>query len=141
MFYGINFKELPDGSVEVSCPDIPECVFVSDNKATASEELAHLVPGCLHIFYRKKGEPFPLPKSTDCDGYVHIPVKVQAKMLFWNFLKENSITLREVAKRLDCADMQAQRLVDITKDNASIDAVERAFMAFGQTMNLTLGTK
>ena len=139
MFYGINFKELPDGKVEVNCPDIPECTFVSDNRETASTELSHLIPGCLYAFYRKKGKPFPLPKATECDGFVRIPVKLQAKMLLWNFLKENHISLREMSRRIGCSDMHSQRLVDITKDQASIDSVEQAFLKLGRTMNITLG--
>lgn len=60
-----------------------------------------------------------------------VPVRVQAKILFWNHLIENGYRVSDVAKKLSISQTQAQRYVDLTKDRASMDAVEETMEAFG----------
>lgn len=108
-----------------------------------SEEAIHLagqlLPTALVLYYRKKKLPFPLPtKPQKGELLVDVPAKIQAKMLFWNYLRANNLRLVDVAKKLGVSRSEAGRLVDLTRDGASIEAVENAFKQFGQYFTLSI---
>lgn len=136
MIYGIKVTQAQDG-FRVTCRDIPECVYVVKTEDEAQALSQELLPGCLVLYYRKKHKAFPMPTKLETDEIpVHVPVRIQAKMLFWNFLQYNGIRLADVAKKLGISNSAAARLVDLTKDLASIDAVEQAFAAYNRDLDL-----
>ncbi len=138
MIYGIKITPTETG-VEVTCRDIPECVYDAKDRAEAIALAGQMLPGALVMFYRKKKRPFPLPtKYQKGEVLVDVSAKIQAKMLFWNFLRENNIRLVDVARKLGVSRSEAGRLVDLTQDGASIDAVEKALKQFGKYFTLTI---
>lgn len=132
MFYGLTIEQLDDGSFQASSRDIPECVFVCDNKEEVRVAGRDAIPAAMELFYRKRRRPIPLPTPVRKGEIPYrVPVRVQAKILFWNHLIENGYRVSDVAKKLSISQTQAQRYVDLTKDRASMDAVEEAMEAFG----------
>jgi len=138
MRYGI--KVLPkDGGFEVTCRDIPECVYDADTEKEALDWASQMLPGTLVLFYRKKQLPFPLPSELrKGEVGISVPARIQAKMLFWNFMKSKGLKISDVAKKLGVSHSEASRLVDLTRDSASIDTVEEALKKLGGSLDLSV---
>ena len=56
---------------------------------------------------------------------------VQAKIALWNHLVSNRYRLSGISKLLDISPAQTQRLVDLSKDGASMEAIEEALCKLG----------
>jgi len=138
MPYRINYHELPNGSVEVSCPDIPEFFIVQPSRKEAKIYARTALPAAMHAYYRKKKLPIPPPSKGKCDDRITLPVRVQAKILLWNYMLAERWRLSELSKMLGVTQTQAQRLVDLDKDLASIEAIEEALDKLGAAFNLTI---
>ena len=141
MQYGVNIKKLDNGQFECSCPDIPECVFEDDTLEELYKTAGHALPACLHLFYKSKKIAIPLPKATDCQHYVYVPARVQAKILLWNYMVENRYRTSDLARILECSFSQAKRIIDITQDGASIETIENALRKLGAVFNVSVVNK
>ena len=138
MFYTIVTKKLENGKVEGACPDLPGYSFESDTEEEALEFGKEFIPGVMELYYRRKRRQIPLPSSTEGTPY-YMPARVQAKILLWNYMAENRYRVSDLAKKLGVSQTMAQRYVDLSKDRASIDAIEDALKAFGLGFTLSLG--
>ena len=74
----------------------------------------------------------------DGEAPVYIPARVQAKILFWNYMVENRYRVADIARMNNITQTQAQRYVDLSKDKASIEAIEEAMSKLGFRLLLTL---
>lgn len=140
MFYAIKLTTLENGKIRAECPDLRG--ISKEDYSTASEAMSDMcdcVPGMMYLGYRKTGEKIPLPTTkapvSEC---VYIPARVQAKILLWNLMVEKGIRVGELAKQLGVPQATASRLTDMTKDKASMDAIENALIAVGGRFNLSV---
>ena len=139
MFYGIKIQKLDSGRFEVSCRDFPEFVSEHDTEQEAMEFAKSFVPGVMMLEFRHKKKAIPLPsKLRKGELAYYIPAKVQAKILFWNFMIEHGLKIADVARKLGITHSEAARFVDLTKDSASIDAIENALIKLGGSFDLSL---
>ena len=83
-----------------------------------------------------------LPECTyedpTLEGAVTAAARVQAKILFWNYMVENRYRVADIARMNNITQTQAQRYVDLSKDKASIEAIEEAMSKLGFRLSLTL---
>ncbi len=139
MIYGLKIAKRKDGKWRVSCRDIPECNFEEKSRADAVLTAQSALPGAMVLYYRQKRKMIPLPSAPQKGEILaRIPVKVQAKMLFWNYMIENGLKISDVARQLQMSHTEASRLVDLTKDSASIDTVESAAESLGFFFSLNV---
>lgn len=139
MRYGIKITKNNDGQFTVTCRDIPECVFDAPTEEKAKELSAETLPGTLVLFYRKNRRPIPLPSPVAPDEYpTYVPTRVQAKILLWNYMLENRYRLTDLAKALGIKPTQAQRLIDLSTDRASMEAIDEALSAIGASFDLSI---
>ena len=138
MPYRINYHDLPNGSVEASCPDIPELFIVQPSREEAKAFAKSAIPAALHTYYRKKRLPVPLPSRGKADDRVVLAVRVQAKILLWNYMLEHRWRLADLSRMLGVSQAQAQRLVDLDRDLASMEAIEEALELLGASFLLTV---
>lgn len=142
MFYGISIFKLESGKYGVSCPDIPECSFEANDIEEAQDLACNNIPAAMEIFYRKKRRPIPLPSQiAEGDFPIRVPTRVQAKILLWNHMVNNRYRVADIARMLGVSQTQAQRLVDMTKDGASMEALDDAMDLLGMAFNLTTEEK
>ena len=139
MFYGIRVREKANGKFEVSCRDLPGFISQHQTKEEAMEFARQFVPGVMTMEYRRKRKAIPLPTEIQ-DGEIayYVPAKVQAKILFWNLMMENHLKIADVARKLEIAHSEAARFVDLSKDSASIDNIERALLHLGYSFTLQI---
>ncbi len=138
MIYGVQISEQPSGKWRISCRDIPELDIEEGTREAAETYAAEAIPGAMVLFYRQKRKAIPLPSKPqkgEILGYV--PVKVQAKILFWNFMIDNKLRIADVARKLEISHSEAARFVDLTRDSASVDAIEAAGRKLGMNLNLS----
>ena len=142
MFYGLHVKPLDNGKFEASSPDLPECVCDADSIDEATELATEMMPGAMELFYRQKRRAIPLPTPIAEDDYpIRVPTRVQAKILLWNYMVNNRYRVADMARMLKVSQTQAQRLVDLTKDGASMEALDDAFDMLGMAFTLTTEKK
>ena len=142
MFYGISIYKLDNGKFEVTSPDLPECVFQADSVEEAQTLACNNLPACMELFYRQKRRAIPLPTPVAEDDYpIRVPTRVQAKILLWNHMVNNRYRVADMARMLKVSQTQAQRLVDLTKDGASMEALDDAFDMLGMAFTLTTEKK
>ncbi|MBQ9240810.1 MAG: hypothetical protein IJ164_05675 [Duodenibacillus sp.] len=51
--------------------------------------------------------------------------------MLWNYMIANRYRISDVARILSMPASQVQRMVDVDKDGASVDAIEKALNAIG----------
>ena len=126
MHYRVNLRDLPNGSVEATCPDIPAFFTVQPSRPEALDFVRENLASALQT-YRKKHEPIPVTSDRSATCLVYLPVRVQAKIILWNYMLKNRWRLSDLA----------QRLVDLDRDLASMEAIEDAFRAIGGAFSLS----
>lgn len=140
MEYAIKLYQHENGEYSAECPDLG---FASEEGFESEDEairfMASAIPSVMYGHYRARQKSIPLP-STGGDGfkYIGVPAKVQAKVLLWNLMMKKEIRTGELAKILGILQPAASRLTDMSKDKASIDAVERALHAIGGRFTLSV---
>ena len=78
---------------------------------------------------------------TEGDFPIRVPTRVQAKILLWNYMVNNRYRVADMARMLEVSQTQAQRLVDLTKDGASMEALDDAMDLLGMAFPLTTEKK
>ena len=139
MFYLVKTIKTEAG-LQASVPSIPELEPVTvKTEEEATKKLATMLPTVLQTHYRKTKRPVPFPNDDVSDQLaVQMPIKVQAKILLWNYMLENRYRVADLARLLKISHPQAQRLVDFDREGASLDAIEDALFAIGAYFELTL---
>lgn len=141
MFYAVKLEELGENEYLVTCRDVPECIFKATSKKEAIEQSPSVLTTAMQMHYRRKRKSFPLPSLPEIgERLIYLPLKVQAKILFWNYLQAQEIKLADASRRLGLAQTQVQRMVDLNQDKgASLEAIEDAIVSLGGCFTLTAG--
>ena len=139
MFYLVETIKTENGLL-ASVPTIPELepIFVK-NEEEAVDKLGKILPRVLQTHYRKEKRPVPFPRDDVSEKLaIQVPIKVQAKILLWNYMLENRYRLSDIARLVKISQTQAQRFVDFDREGASLDAIEEALFSIGAYFELTL---
>ncbi|BBF23865.1 antitoxin HicB [Sutterella megalosphaeroides] len=138
MFYGLK-TEVVDGKVMCTCRDIPECVYDAPTVEEGEKFAAQAFPAALELFYRRKRAIIPLPSPLqEGEIPIRVPTRVQGKILLWNYMIENRYRLSDLSRLLNISATQVQRFVDLSKDGASMEAIDDALDVLGAHFTLTL---
>lgn len=141
MRYGVKVSKTDSGEFHVTSRDIPECDYMAkaSTEAEAVETASEALPAAMVIFYRRKRLPIPLPTPVEeGEGIAYVPTRIQAKILLWNYMVENRYRLTDLAKALGVKATQAQRLIDLSTDRASMEALDDAIRAIGASFDLSI---
>ena len=138
MFYPIKVSKTDNGRFVVTARDVPECIYSDKTEEAALKSAQEMVPGVLELYYRRKKKAFPLPSQMEPGEIpVYVPARIQAKIAFWNFLVGKGMKLADAARALEQPQARVQCMVDLSKDKASIEAIEEALEKLGGEFNLT----
>lgn len=138
MFYPIKISKTDNGRFVVTSRDIPECIYSEKTEEAALKNSQEMLPGALELYYRRKKKAFPLPSPMEPGEVpVYVPARIQAKIAFWNFLVEKGMRLADASRKLEQPQARTQCMVDLSKDKASIEAIEEALEKLGGEFNIT----
>ncbi|AHD16069.1 hypothetical protein C163_20770 [Pseudomonas sp. FGI182] len=128
---------LEDGSVWVSCPDVPEMACAGDTSEEALFDAVDALESALS-FYVDQKIAIPLPATpTEGQPVVRLPALTAAKAALWNTMVAQKISKTEMARRLGVNRPQVDRLVDLLH-RSKIEQVEHALHVLGQRIELSV---
>jgi len=126
-----------EGSVWVSCPDVPEMASAGDTAEEAMFDAVDAMESALS-FYVDQKKAIPLPKAPSSgQPVVRLPALTAAKAALWNTMVEQKVTKTEMARRLGVNRPQVDRLVDLLH-RSKIEQVEHALHLLGQRIELAV---
>ena len=132
MRYPLTFTP-DDGTILVTCPDLPEVTSFGDDEADALAHARDAVVTALEGRIRAR-EAIPLP-STAAGPAVALPALVELKVALHNAMVAADVRKAELGRRLGWHPPQVDRLLEL--DHASkLDQIEEAFAALGRTISI-----
>lgn len=127
-----------DGGYWVSFPDVPEALTGGDTKSEALEAAADALVTALGG-YLEAGRNIPAAKRRKGLYAVPVPPLVAAKLALHGAMRENAVSGRELARRLDLQETAVRRLLDLGH-RSHIGEVERALAALGLRLSIRVET-
>lgn len=125
------------GSVWVSCPDVPEMASAGETVDEALFDAVDALESALSLYVDQK-ITIPLPSAVTCgQTLVRLPALTAAKAALWNTMLEQKVTKTELARRLGVNRPQVDRLVDLLH-RSKIEQVEHALHVLGQRIELAV---
>ena len=127
MSYRIEMNADANGTLLVTCPDLPEVttfgVDVEDARRYALEAIEEAIAARIEA-----GVPLPQPKRHGAQRPVTLPLLTELKAQLYTIMKNDDVTRAELARKLDWHREQVDRLFRL--DHASrVDQIEAAFKA------------
>jgi antitoxin HicB len=114
----------------VTFPDFGDAVTFGE---TQQQALDHAVDALeTVVIYRMKHKlDIPSPSSPGGNPLVSLSPLTAAKALLYKELREQNISIRQLAQRLKCEYPAANRLLDVTR-KTQVNEIARAFEALGK---------
>lgn len=121
--------EPDEGTVLVTCPDIPSVVTFGDDEAAALHYAVDAITVALDSLM-ERGEPIPTPSSADGRPVVRLPILTAAKLGLYEAMREMKVSQAELARRLGVDPRQVRRMLDLTH-RGRFEDIEAALEALG----------
>jgi antitoxin HicB len=114
----------------VTFPDFEDAVTFGE---TPDEALAHGVDALETVIISRMKHKLSVPTPSPARGrpLVTIPPLIAAKALLYKELKEQRVSINELARRLGCEYPVAHRLLDVSR-KTQVDQIARALQALGK---------
>lgn len=114
----------------VTFPDFEDAVTFGE---TREEALAHAVDALETVIVSrmKHKMDIPSPSASRNRPLVSIPPLTAAKALLYKELREQNVSIRQLAQKLHCEYPVAHRLLDVSR-KTQVDEIAKAFRALGK---------
>src|SRR5262249_7454281 len=114
----------------VTFPDFEDAVTFGD---TQGEALAHAVDALETVIISRMKHKLDIPAPSLARGrpLVSLPPLTAAKALLYKELRDQNISVRQLAQKLQCAYPVAHRLVDISR-RTQVNEIAKALQALGK---------
>jgi antitoxin HicB len=114
----------------VTFPDFEDAVTFGDTRPTA---LAHAVDALESVLISRMKHKLDIPTPSAARGrpLVSIPPLTAAKALLYKEMREQHVTIRQLARKLGCEYPVAHRLLDVTR-KTQVNEIAKAFQALGK---------
>lgn len=119
-----------NGTWLVTFPDFDDAVTFGDARA---EALAHAVDALETVIVSRMKHQLdiPTPSAARSRPRVTVPPLTAAKALLYRELREQNVSIRQLAQRLQCEDPVAHRLLDASR-KTQVDEIARALEVLGK---------
>lgn len=114
----------------VTFPDFEDAVTFGD---TREEALAHAVDALETVIVSRIKHKMDIPSPSAARGrpLISIPPLTAAKALLYKELREQNVSIRQLARKLHCEYPVAHRLLDVSR-KTQVDEIAKAFQALGK---------
>lgn len=138
MQYALSARE-ENGKFYGDCRELPELSTYSfRSEASRESNIYTALTFILEHDYRRKGRPIPIPEILPTDEWaVSVDGVTQAKILLWNFLQKQDLTVSWLARRADMSRQAVQRIIQFDKVT-SMQKVEELLMSAGFVVEVSL---
>jgi antitoxin HicB len=114
----------------VTFPDFDDAVTFGE---TPDQALVHAVDALETVIVSRMKHKLDIPTPSPARGrpLVAIPPLIAAKALLYKELREQKVSINELARRLGCEYPVAHRLLDVSR-KTQVDQIARALQALGK---------
>jgi len=114
----------------VTFPDFEDAVTFGD---TPEEALTHAVDALETVIISRMKHKMDIPAPSAARGrpLVSIPPLTAAKALLYKELREQNVSIRQLAQKLHCEYPVAHRLLDVSR-KTQVDEIAKAFQVLGK---------
>ena|SRR5438874_12668071 len=114
----------------VTFPDFDDAVTFGD---TLEKALAHAVDALETVIISRMKHKMDIPAPSAARGrrLVSIPPLTAAKALLYKELREQNVSIRQLAKKLHCEYPVAHRLLDLSR-KSQVDEIAKALQVLGK---------
>jgi antitoxin HicB len=128
--YPAVLKQDDNGTWLVTFPDFDDAVTFGE---TQEEALTHAVDALETVIASRIKHKLDIPRPSAARGrpLVSIPPLTAAKALLYKELREQNVSIRQLARRLDCEYPVAHRLVDMSR-KTQVNEIARALQVLGK---------
>jgi antitoxin HicB len=132
--YPINLAHDDNGSLLVTCPDLPEVTTFGENSADARIHALAAIEEALAARMASR-EAIPVPGKGRVR--VALPAEATAKVLLYRTMRARGVSKSELARRLGWHRPQVDRLLNLNHATR-MDAVEAAFAVLGARLSVAV---
>ena len=129
MRYAIEFSDDDNGTVLVTCPDLPEVTSFGDDEDDARLRAVEAVETALQGRISDRAE-IPLPVAEGPD-FVALPALTAAKVALYRTMLQRGMRKADLARLTGAKPMQVDRLLDLSHASR-LDQIEAALRALGK---------
>ena len=131
MRYAIELAPDDNGTVLVTCPDLPEMVTFGEDEVDARLRAIDAIATVLQARMADRAE-IPAP-STEGNASVTLPALAAAKVELYRAMRERGLRKADLVRLLNARPMQVDRLLDLAH-GSRLDQMEAAFRALGKEL-------
>ncbi|MDE2364530.1 MAG: type II toxin-antitoxin system HicB family antitoxin [Hyphomicrobiales bacterium] len=136
--YPIRFARDESGSLQASCPALPEMAAYGEDTSVAAlravDAIEEALAGRIAAW---QDAPAPRPRIKGDRGFAALPMQTILKIELYRVVRAAGVTRAELQRRLGWHREQVDRLFRL--DHASrLDQMEAAFNAAGADLDLTV---
>jgi antitoxin HicB len=132
--YSVLLQHDDNGTLLVTCPQLPIVVTFGDNEADALRHAVDAVETALASMI-EDGEEIPRPSRRKGRYRVHLPLMTSLKVQLYWALREAGITRAELARRLRWNRESVDRLFRLDH-RSRLEQIEAAFAVLGKAPQL-----
>lgn len=137
--YPACFSAEPEGGCTVTFPDLPDAITQGEDRGDALEMAADCLAETLGARIAERGDiPAPSPLGRG-QVRVTVPAHVAMKAALYVAMREQGISLSEMARTLDGQPLQVRRLLDPGRAS-SMKRIDEALAAIGRRVCVSLET-
>ena len=133
MRYAIDLAPDDNGTLLVTCPDLPEVTTFGEDEPDARLRAVEAIATALQGRMTDRAE-IPVPAAAG-PSFVTLPALLAAKVELYRAMRERGLRKADLVRRLNCKPMQVDRLLDLAH-GSRLDQIEAAFRALGKELTL-----
>lgn len=135
--YPARLEEEPDGRYSVTFPDLPDAITQGEDRSDAIEMAADCLAETIGARIAERADiPVPSPVKHG-QVRVVVPAYVAVKAALYVAMKQEGVSLNEMARTLDGQPIQVRRLLDPGRAS-SIKRIDHALSAIGRRVCVSL---
>ena len=136
MEYPIVLAADDNGTLLVTCPDLPEVTTFGEDEADAVLRAGDAIEEALaaRIAHR---EEIPVPSPSHGRLTVALPALATAKVELYRTAREQRVNKAELVRRLGVHGPQIDRMFDL-RHRSKIEEIDRAFRTMGKRLEITV---
>lgn len=134
--YAITVEPDDNGTLLVTCPDLPEVTTFGDDKGDAMRRAAGAIEEAIAARIARD-EDIPGPSRMVGQMTIGLPPLTSAKVELYRAARASGITKAELGRRLGWDAAQVDRLFDL-RHRSQIEKIDRALHTIGKRLEISV---
>lgn len=132
--YTINMTPDSNGTILVTCPDLPEVTTFGEDEADALMRAVRAIEEALAARIADR-EDIPTPSPVLVRRVAPLPALTTLKVALYQSMRESGASKAELARRLSAHGLQVDRLLNL-RHASRLEQIEAALHALGKSIEI-----